>query len=185
MRIVFLGPPGVGKGTQAQQLTDLLEIPHLSTGDMLREAAANQTPMGLAAQKIMNEGQLVGDEIVIGIVRERIAAADCANGYLLDGFPRTHQQAEALDALLAERQSQLDAVILIIADEEELVRRLLGRGRADDNQQTIRRRLEQYQAATKPVIDYYAKRGVLREVDGAGTPEEVFALVRQAVPTVQ
>ena len=182
MRLVFLGPPGVGKGTQAQRITDLLEIPHLSTGDMLREAAANQTPMGLAAEEIMNRGQLVGDEIVIGIVNERTAAADCRDGYLLDGFPRTRQQAEALDGLLAERQMQLDAVILITAEEQKLIQRLLGRGRADDNEETIRHRLQQYRASTEPVIDYYAQQGVLREVDGTGTPDEVFALVRQAVP---
>ena len=185
MRIVFLGPPGVGKGTQAQRLTELAGIAHLSTGEMLREAVENKTPLGLAAQKIMNQGQLVDDETVIQIVSERIDAADCQDGYLLDGFPRTRQQAEALDRLLAQRDRRLDHVILLTADEEILVERLMGRGRADDNQESIRMRLQQYRDATSPLIDYYSQQGVLLSIDGCGTPDEVFELIRQAVPTLQ
>ena len=184
MRIVFLGPPGVGKGTQAARLTALLGIPHLSTGDMLRDAAEKRTPVGLEAQQIMNQGQLVGDEIVIRIVSERTASPDCTNGYLLDGFPRTTAQAEALDKLLTERSTPLDLVLQLTADEQQIIARLLARGRADDNEDTIRERFAQYDAATKPLVEYYAQRGLLRPVDGGGTPDEVFDAVRRQLPDV-
>ena len=185
MRIVFFGPPGVGKGTQAKRLTDQLQIAHLSTGDMLREAAANRTPLGLEAQQIMNQGQLVSDDIVIRLVSERIDAADCASGYLLDGFPRTRNQAEALDKLLAQCGTPLDLVIQLTADEPQLLERLLGRGRADDNEETIRERIAQYHEMTKPLIAYYEDRQLLRPVDGRGTPDEVFESIGKAVSTLQ
>jgi adenylate kinase len=181
MRIVFIGPPGAGKGTQAVRLKDHLNIAHLSTGDMLRAAASAGTPLGREAQQYMNDGRLVPDEVVVGIVVERLAAPDCRHGCLFDGFPRTVPQAETLDSVLAERGMPLDMVLELQVADELLFQRLAARGRADDNEETIRERLRQYRRLTTPLLDYYRGRGILRSVDGEGTPDEVFTRIEQAV----
>lgn len=181
MRIVFLGPPGSGKGTQAQRLKDYLDIAHLSTGEMLRDADQAETPLGRQAARYMNAGQLVPDDVVVGIVIERLAEKDCSYGCLFDGFPRTLPQAEALDRLLAERRIPLDLVLALDVSEPKLVERLLARGRPDDDRNTIHERFRQYNRLTEPLLDYYRRRGVLRQIDAEGTPDEVFAKIRQAV----
>ena len=178
MRIVFIGPPGVGKGTQAARLTEHLGILHLSTGDMLRQAAADKTPLGLQSQAFLLAGKLVPDEVMLNLVSERLAKADCAGGYLLDGFPRTLGQAEALDTLLARRQTPLSVVLELQVGVEELIRRLRARGREDDRPEVIRERLDQYARRTAPLSDCYRRQGLLHTIDGGGTPDEVFRRIR-------
>jgi adenylate kinase len=180
MRIVFLGPPGCGKGTQAQRLKDELGVVHLSTGDMLREARADGTPLGIQAAKFAEAGKLVPDDVVLGIVMDRLAQKDCLSGCLFDGFPRTLAQAEALDTVLAERQMPLDLVLAFEVPDEQIFERLSSRGRTDDRPETVRERLQQYQELTAPLLVYYARRGVLRSIDGLGTMDEVYARVKQA-----
>lgn len=174
MRIVFLGPPGSGKGTQAQRLKDYLEVAHLSTGEMLRQAQEAGTKLGQEAARFMNSGQLVPDDVVVGIIFDRLAAKDCQHGCLLDGFPRTVPQAEALDRMLAERRIPLKAVIALDVPESLLEERLLSRGRADDDPETIRERFRQYHQLTQPLLEYYQAKGVLRRVNAVGNPDEVF-----------
>jgi adenylate kinase len=181
MRIVFLGPPGAGKGTQAQRLKDYLHIAHLSTGEMLRDAEQSGTSLGREAASYMNAGKLVPDDVVVGIVLERLGEKDCARGCLFDGFPRTVPQAEALDRMLADHGMPLELVLAIDVHEPVLVERLLGRGRPDDDRGTIRERFRQYSRLTEPLIDYYRGRGILRQIDGEGTPDQVFARIRRAV----
>jgi adenylate kinase len=181
MRIVFLGPPGSGKGTQAQRLKDYLEVAHLSTGDMLREAGEAGTPLGREAARLMQAGQLVPDDVVVGIVADRLGQKDCARGCLFDGFPRTVPQAEALDQLLSRRNMPVDLVLALDVPEEQLIDRLLGRGRMDDNRDTIRERFRQYNGLTEPLLGYYRGRGILQRIDGSGTPDEVFARIRRVV----
>jgi adenylate kinase len=174
MRIVFLGPPGAGKGTQAARVAQRLNVPHLSTGEMLRDAAQRGTDLGRQAAEHMNAGRLVPTELVQALVEERLAQGDCSGGYLLDGFPRTVEQAENLDRLLAARSAALDVVVNIDVAEKALLARLASRGRQDDAEDVVRERLRQYDSLTKPLVDYYRGRGVMREVDGLGTPDEVF-----------
>lgn len=187
MRLILLGPPGVGKGTQAKVLVTELGIPQLSTGDILRAAISAKTPMGLAAKEIMDRGDLVSDEIVNGIVSERIDEADCANGFILDGFPRTIAQADALGAMLASKGLQLDAVVEITADADTLVARVANRAketggmRADDNAEVVRNRLNVYRELTEPLVAYYRAKGLLRSVDGMAPVAEVTAAIRRAV----
>jgi adenylate kinase len=181
MRIVFLGPPGAGKGTQAVRVAARLDVPHLSTGEMLRDAAQRGTELGRQAAEHMNAGRLVPTELVQALVEERLAQPDCSGGYLLDGFPRTVEQAENLDRLLATRGAALDLVVNIDVAEEALLARLASRGRQDDAEDVVRERLRQYDRWTKPLVDYYRGRGVLREVDGLGTPDEVFERIVAAV----
>jgi len=174
MRIVFVGPPGAGKGTQAERLAQKYAIAHLSTGDMLRAARDAGTEVGREADKYMSAGQLVPDDVIIRIIRERLAEPGCQAGYLLDGFPRTIAQAEALDEMLAERGTPLDVVLELDVPEDELFSRLAGRGRADDNPEVIRQRLAAYREQTQPLLDYYRSKGLLRTIGGLGTIEEIF-----------
>jgi adenylate kinase len=187
MRLILLGPPGAGKGTQAKILVDAYGIPQLSTGDILRAAIAAKTPLGLEAKAIVDRGDLVSDAIVNGIVSERLDADDCKPGFILDGFPRTIAQAEALDRMLAEKGIALDAVIEIKAEADELVKRVVNRAkesggaRADDNEEVLRKRLGVYSEQTAPLVSYYTGRGLLKPVDGMAPVDEVTAAIKAAL----
>ncbi|MFD1326503.1 adenylate kinase [Mycoplana ramosa] len=183
MRLIFLGPPGAGKGTQAKLLTEKHGIPQLSTGDMLRAAVAAQTEVGKRAKAVMDAGQLVSDAIVNEIVSDRIDSPDCAKGFILDGYPRTVPQAQALDEMLAGKGIGLDAVIELKVDEAALVRRMEtrvaetiaagGSVRSDDNPEAFRRRLAEYREKTAPLSNYYATTGKLKTVDGMADVDTV------------
>jgi len=187
VRLILLGPPGAGKGTQAAILMDKYAIPQLSTGDMLRAAIEAGTPMGLAAKEIMDRGDLVSDEIVNGIVAERLDDADCVNGFILDGYPRTIAQAEALGEMLAQKGMGLDAVVEIRVDAEELVARIVNRARetggarADDNEEVLRNRLQVYLDQTAPLIDYYQRAGLVKSIDGMADIDTVAAAIAAAL----
>lgn len=182
-KIVLLGAPGAGKGTQAVLLAEKFGIPHISTGDMLRAAVAAQTPVGLRAKEVMDAGQLVGDEIVIGIAQERLAQEDASRGFILDGFPRTLAQAHALEALLERIGSRIDCCLAITVETEAIVDRLLKRaeieGRADDNETTIRERMKVYDDQTAPLLEFYAGQSLLREVPGMGSVDDVAQAVSE------
>ena len=173
-RILLLGPPGAGKGTQAALIANALHVPHISTGDMLRAARDAKTEVGQKADGYMSAGQLVPDDIIVAIIRERLQQPDCRKGYLLDGFPRTIAQAEALDAMLDEQGTPLNVVLELQVPEEELFQRLAGRGRADDTPEVIRQRLVAYREQTEPLLAYYAQRNLIESIDGLGTIEEIF-----------
>jgi adenylate kinase len=187
MRIVLLGPPGAGKGTQATRVAGRFDAPHIATGDIFRANVASGTELGRAAQEYMDRGDLVPDEVVIAMVMERLADDDCDGGFVLDGFPRTVNQAEALDRRLAGLSAPLHAVLCIEAGEEELLRRLAGRAaaqhRADDAEQTIRHRLEVFAIKTRPLIDYYRHRRLLNMVDGVGRVEDVTGRILSGLPS--
>jgi len=172
MRIVLLGAPGSGKGTQSEAIVKKYQIRHLSTGDMLRAEVAAGTPLGRQAREIMEAGQLVSDAIVLGMIEQRLLNND-TEGFLLDGFPRTLVQAEALDALLTKLEQPLDVVLFFDVDYEEIMQRLLARHRSDDNAETIRKRLQVYEHETAPLRDYYNNKGNLRTVKGVGQIEEI------------
>ncbi|MBR3494415.1 MAG: adenylate kinase [Clostridia bacterium] len=205
MNIIFLGPPGAGKGTQAQKICAALNIPQISTGDMLRRAIAEKTPTGLKAKSYMDAGGLVPDDVIIDIVRDRLQADDCAQGYILDGFPRTVPQAEALEGI-----AQIDKVVEIAVPDEKLVARISGRRvclkcgatyhvsmldgkttcdacgetliqRDDDKPETVQNRLVAYHAKTAPLVDFYRARGKLATIDGDGGMEKVFADILEAL----
>jgi len=184
-RLLFLGPPGAGKGTQALRLVEKFEIPQISTGDMLRSAVASGTDVGRRAQGFMDRGDLVPDEVVIGVAEERLTQDDVADGFILDGFPRTRAQAEALDALLDRLGTRLERCIALTVDEEALVARLIERGRiegrSDDNADSIRHRMRVYRDQTEPLVAYYTGRGILVEVDGDGSMDEVEKRIEQAL----
>jgi adenylate kinase len=208
MNIIFFGPPGAGKGTQAEIICTCLNIPTISTGAALREAVKNETPMGLAAKSAMESGSLVPDEVVIGIIRDRLAADDCKNGYILDGFPRTVAQAEALDAM----GQKIDTVLSIVASDEKIVERLSGRRlcgscgasyhlvynptkdnktcdkcgadliiRKDDAPEVVKSRLDTYHVESEPVLTYYTEKGLVKSIETQEGVEETTRLVKQAL----
>jgi adenylate kinase len=187
MRLILLGPPGAGKGTQAKLLVQKHGIPQLSTGDMLRAAVAAGTPIGLQAKAVMEGGGLVSDDIVVGIIADRIAEEDASGGFILDGFPRTVAQAEALDAMLAAKRMKLDAVIDLVVDESKLVNRIVKRAaeakaagepiRKDDDPEVFKTRLAAYHRDTAAVRPHYAAKGMVRSVDGDRPIEQVTAAI--------
>jgi len=215
MNLILLGPPGAGKGTQSRRLSDNLKVPQISTGDLLRAARGNRTTLGIKAESYMTAGQLVPDNLVTEMIRERLKQADCGHGYILDGFPRTLAQAEALDRMIAAesgKAAQIDRVVNIAVDREEVIQRLSGRRqcrkctenyharfhppktvgvcdrcggelfqRDDDREDVIRQRLEVYEKQTQPLIAYYEKMGLLRNVRGTGSIEEIFGAILKAV----
>lgn len=172
-RLIFLGPPGAGKGTQAQILSETYQIPHVSTGDILRAAVAQQTPLGVKAQGYMNRGELVPDALILDLIQDRLSYPDTANGWILDGFPRNVNQAMFLEELLSKLAQNADCVLNLSVPDEVLVLRLLERKRKDDNEETIRRRLEVYHQDTVPVIDFYQQRSALKTIDGNQSLAEV------------
>ena len=208
--VIFLGPPGAGKGTQARQIAESYSVPHLSTGDMFREHVSRGTPLGLRAKPIMERGELVPDDLVLSMVEERISRPDCGDGFLLDGFPRTLPQAEKLDEILRKRFKTQPVVVHFVVDEKQLMRRLTGRRtcaiggeiyniydhpprvpgrcdrdggelmqRPDDREEVIAERLAAYERQTRPLVDYYRGRGVLKDVDGMAAPAAVTKNVLQ------
>jgi adenylate kinase len=170
MKLLFVGPPGAGKGTQAQRVAEALDIAHVSTGDMFR-ALDPGTDLGKRVKAIMESGGYVSDDIVIEMLQGRISRPDARNGYILDGFPRTTAQADALDRFLGE--DGLDRVVLFEVDEDQVVQRMLDRGRADDTEETIRTRLEVYGEQTEPLIELYGSRGIVTHIDASGSIEEI------------
>lgn len=165
-RLIFLGAPGAGKGTQAKVLAESHNIPHISTGDILRQAVADRSPLGLLAKSYMDQGELVPDSLIMGLIKDRLGQADAQNGWILDGFPRNLSQAQALNDLLQEMQQNYDRVIYFEVSPDTLITRMLERGRKDDNEVTVRRRLEVYQEQTVPLIEFYRDINSLRIIDG-------------------
>jgi len=188
--LILFGPPGSGKGTQSEKLMTRFGLKHLSTGDLLRSEIANQTVLGLEAKKFMDQGQLVPDEVVIGMIQSALAANPQAKGFLFDGFPRTKAQSEALDALLAQYDAAINVVLALEVSEEELVKRLLNRGltsgRSDDSKEdVIRARITEYHSKTSAVADYYQQFGKVVKVKGEGNVDEIFELLREAIEKKQ
>ena len=213
MDLILLGGPGAGKGTQAKKLLDVLKVPQISTGDMLRAAVGAGTELGKKAKEYMNAGNLVPDEVVIGLVKERLDESDCASGFMLDGFPRTVGQGESLERMLGEMGRKIDHVVSFDVEDEELVARITGRRtcgkcgaiyhlkyspppaedtcscgakdlvqRADDNETTVRQRLETYHKQTAPLVAFYESRGILRKIAGTGlTPDQIFGKTREVI----
>lgn len=180
--LILFGPPGSGKGTQSEKLIQKYDLIHLSTGDLLRAEIAKQSPLGIRAKEIIEKGQLVPDEVVIGMINNRLEAHEDAKGFLFDGFPRTVNQAIALDELLALKKAAINKVLALHVDDDMLTGRLLNRGKTsgrpdDENEQVIRKRLSVYHQDTQPVGSYYQEKGLLKNVDGAGTIEETFEVL--------
>ena len=183
MRIILFGPPGCGKGTQATFISEALDIPHLSTGDMLRSAVSSGSEIGLKAKNIMESGGLVSDEIVLSIVKERIAKNDCENGFILDGFPRTVNQAENLELLLSDN-CKLDCVLRIKVDEEEIIKRLIDRAREDDKPDIIKNRFQTYNSETQPLIPFYEERKILFNINGMQEIEQVSEDIKKIIGVI-
>ncbi|MFH0788385.1 MAG: adenylate kinase [Pseudomonadota bacterium] len=209
MNLILLGPPGAGKGTQAKMMIDTFKVPQISTGDILRAALRERTPLGVKAKEYMDKGFLVPDEVVVDIIQERLKGTDCQNGYVLDGFPRTVAQAQALDRVLADMDSAIDHVIFIEVDNGELIKRLTGRRicrqcgrgyhaifdppvnknlcdkcqgelyqRDDDNEDTVRNRLDVYDSQTFPLIQYYKEKDLVRSINGQGGIQQIFDRIK-------
>ena len=185
MRLVLLGAPGSGKGTQAARLKEHLQVPHISTGDLLRAEVAAGSPLGLQAKEVMARGELVSDDILLGMLEDRFSRDDTRAGFILDGYPRNLAQAAALDELLERLGQKFDAAVQLTVDNEQIVERLAGRakaeGRADDNPESVRKRLQVYDEQTAPVIEFYRQHGQLGVVDGVGPLDEVFERILQAI----
>jgi adenylate kinase len=185
MRLVLLGAPGSGKGTQAARLKTHLQVPHISTGDLLRAEVAAGSPLGMQAKEIMARGDLVSDDILLGMLEERVSRDDTGNGFILDGYPRNLAQAGALDQLLVRIGQPMDAAVQLEVDNELLIERLAGRakaeGRADDNPESVRKRLSVYDEQTAPVIEFYRQHGQLTVVDGVGSLDQVFHRIVEAI----
>ena len=183
MRIILFGPPGCGKGTQATFISEALAIPHLSTGDMLRSAVSSGSEIGLKAKNIMESGGLVSDQIVLSIVEQRIAKDDCEKGFILDGFPRTVNQAEKLDSLLSTN-NKLDYVLRIKVDEEEIIKRLIDRAREDDKPDIIKNRFKTYNSETQPLIPFYEDRKILFNINGMQEIEKVSEDIKKVIGAI-
>ena len=187
MRIVLLGAPGSGKGTQAAKMVDAIGLPHISTGVLLRAAVAAGSPLGLAAKAVMDRGELVSDDIVLGLIEERLSQDDVAEGFILDGYPRNISQAKALDILLQKLGQPVEQALQIDVDEEEVIQRIAGRaaaeGRSDDSEEVVRNRMRVYAEQTAPVVDYYADKAVLTRILGQGTIDEVFQRIMSSLQT--
>ena len=185
IRLLLIGPPGAGKGTQAAQLAQHFEIPAISTGDIFRENIRNQTPLGVEAQAFMDRGEYVPDTLTNALVRDRLNKEDAQRGFLLDGYPRTIDQVSELDYILLESGKKLDVVVQLTADGDELLRRLSGRaleqGRSDDTPEVIKRRLDVYDEQTAPLIDVYVSRGAVAKIDGLGAISEVTSRIIEAI----
>ena len=185
MKLLLIGPPGAGKGTQASKLSEVFGIPAISTGDIFRENVKNQTPLGIEAKSYMDSGEYVPDELTNKLVRDRLQNPDCVNGFLLDGYPRTADQVQELDSILIETNSKLDAVVQLTADTDEVVRRLAKRaidqGRSDDTEDVLRNRLHVYEEQTAPLISVYEARGLLVKVDGLGEIADVTRRITEAL----
>ena len=185
MRLVRLGAPGSGKGTQAARLKEHLQVPHISTGDLLRAEVAAGSPLGLQAKEVMARGDLVSDEILLGMLKERFSRDDTKGGFILDGYPRNLAQADALDKLLADLGQKFDAAVQLTVDNEQIIERLAGRakaeGRADDSPESVRHRLNVYDQQTAPVIEFYREHGQLTVVNGVGTLDDVFTRIIEAI----
>jgi adenylate kinase len=181
LQIVIMGPPGAGKGTQAKKIAESFGIPHISTGAVLRSEIEKDTPLGRTVKAVIERGDLVADDIVLELVEARLGETDCDKGFILDGFPRTIAQAEGLDSILSRRDDPRIEVINLSVPDNVLLARMLKRGRADDTRETIENRILVYREQTAPLIDYYAKRGVLREIDGDQTIDAVFEEIEKAL----
>lgn len=179
MQVILFGGPGAGKGTQAQKISAHYKIPQISTGDILRETANSSSPLAFKLKEVMNRGELVSDELLREIVAERLKKEDCSKGFVLDGYPRTVRQAHHLKDILLALKKALDVVLYIEVNEQELIERLSKRGRADDNEQTIKNRLKVYESTTKPVLDFYRKAGNLKLVKGVGSIDEIFVSLKK------
>ena len=188
MRLVLLGAPGSGKGTQAARLKEHLQVPHISTGDLLRAEVAAGSPLGLQAKEVMARGDLVSDDILLGMLKDRFSREDTRNGFILDGYPRNLAQAAALDRLLQDLGQKFDAAIQLAVDNEQIIERLAGRakaeGRADDTPDSVRHRLNVYDQQTAPVIEFYRAHGQLTVVDGVGSLDDVFKRIVEALAPV-
>lgn len=180
MRIIIFGPPGAGKGTQAKRISNEYNIPHLSTGEIFRSAIKNETPLGKEVKSILDAGDLVPDEKVVALVEEELKDDKYEEGYILDGFPRTVPQAEAFDSILDKKGKTLDAFLQLEVPEEELIERIMsrGEGRSDDTPEKVKNRLDVYKKETQPVLNYYKKQGVVKEVDGVGSIDEIFNRIK-------